>query len=1252
MVDGSGQCYKSHMEFRVLGPLQVVDDGRPIELDRRLLRALLAYLLLHANEAVSAERLVDELWGPTAPRTATASLQNYVSRLRKRLGPDRILLGPAGYLLRVDPERFDLARFERLVAEAHVSPAKQRAELLRAALSLWRGEPLEDLAFEEFAQAEIAQLVERRLTAIEARIDAELELGWGGELIDELEALIAANPLREGLRGQLMLALYRAGRQTDALEAYGDVRRLFRDELGLEPGGELRALEQAILRQDPTLFTSQEARGATPDSRRTVTILFCDLVDSARLATTLDPEAYRELISSYVDAVRGAIHAHGGTVEKFIGNAVMAVFGMPKRREDDALRAVRAAVDVRDAVTRMSTEAERALGVRLTAGIALNTGEVVTAPESEGPRVAGAAVNVAAHLAKWAGANEIVLGGGTRALIRDAVRAEPVDLGEDLDAWRLEELIDGAPLQARRFDAPFVGRDEELHRLQAAFERVREKRACAVVTLVGEAGIGKTRLGRELVASLEHEALVLVGRCVSYGAGATYLPLAEIVRQAAADPSVAGIAELLSGEEDAGPVAQRVAELVGFVDGLAAPGEAFWAVRRLLEAVARDRPLVVALDDVHWAEPTLLDLVEYLGKWAEGPILVLCAARSELLEVRPGWGGPTSTGFVLELGPLPLDEVGALVEELAGGLVARDVQERIAERASGNPLFAEQLLAVVEEAPDLSLRQMPQTVEALIASRLDRLEPGELATLRLASVIGRRFSRAEVRDLGPVEDADLLGLERKGLVHGLEPGSVGVFRFHHVLVRDVAYAGIPKAERAELHERAADSVDRLDGADELVGYHLEQAFAYRRELGRVDGRAGLLALAAGERLSRAGIRAWKRGDAPAAANLLGRATTLLPESNESRSELLCELGVAVWATGDASGAKDVLHEAVQTASARGDRRTELRARLECANVRLFHGEEGADDELLYLAATAVMLFEELGDDRSLGRAWLLVSYLQGGLRCQYAASLEAAERARACSIRAGWPASAQQVPAALFYGPTPVGAAITHCEMLLEEADRLGEAMIFIYLGGLWTMKGRFEEGRVLAGRAEEACGELGMAALRGTTLAPVRAEIEMRAGNPSAAEDILRESCSAFERIGERVHLATQSAQLADALYEQGDYDEAERWTRTAEASTSANDVSAQLSWRAVRAKTRARAGSAGEAESLGRAAVELAEQTDALNHRGRVLLDLAEVLRLDDRVDEASTSVEQALSLFERKENDVSAQRARTLLAELAIA
>jgi len=1230
------------MEFRILGPLEVVEDGRLIPLDRRLSRALLAYLLLHANEPVSGERLVDQLWGEAAPKTALASLQNYVSRLRKSLGPEKLVLEAGGYVLHVDPERFDLTRFDRLVAEAEDAPAKERAELLHAAIGLWRGEPLEDLALEEFAQAEIAQLSERLLTAIENRIDADLELGSGAELVDELDGLIATHPLRERLRGQLMLALYGAGRQADALDAYREARRILQDELGLEPSEELRSLERRILEQDPALLTAPPAR-VPIESRRTVTVLFCDVVDSTRLATALDPEAYRRLMSSYYDAARRAIEAHGGAVEKFIGDAVMALFGVPELHEDDTLRAVRAAIDVRDAIE--SLDAEHAVHVR----IAVNTGEVVTSVEGEGPRVTGAAVNVAAHLEKGAAPNEIVLGEKTHELVRDAVRANPVDLGDGLRAYRLDELIGDAQPVTRRFDAPLVGRKRELRRLRTAFQRTRKEQSCVVATVVGEAGIGKTRLAREFVASAKQDARVLVGRCVSYGAGATYLPIAELVRQAAPDASVAGIASLLAGEDDAEQVAQRVAEVIGVAEGPAAPGESFWAIRRLLEVLARERPLVVALDDVHWAEPTLLDLVEYLGEWADGPILVLCLARRELLEQRTGWGGPTSTGFVVELEPLETKDVAALLHELAGGPVAPDIQERIVERAGGHPLFAEQLLALAAEAPDVSLDKAPPTIEALIASRLDRLDPRELDVLRRASIIGRLFSRTELEDLAPVEDADLRSLERRALVHPTE--AEHGFRFHHVLVRDVAYRGIPKAERAELHERVANNLDRRDGADEIIGYHLEQAYTYRVELARIDEHARELAAAGGEHLGRAGIRAWKRADAPAAVNLLRRAVGLL-EDGEARCELLCELGLALRTRGEIAAAQTYLDQAVRLALERHDTRLELRARIELAGIRLF--TEDADvTELLQLASAAIPVLQSSHDDRSLARAWLLVGFTKGQFQCDNTALEEAGSKAAEHYRRAGWSPSTciGTVGGALYDGPRPVGEAIAKCEQLLEahRGDRATEANIFVWLGGLKGMRGEFEDGLSLVDRAQAIHEELGHP-VAGDTCGNVRAGIEILANRIELAEQALRHCCEACIRASEWALLASRAAELADVLYRQSQYDDAGKWTELSRERARPEDLDAQSSWRSVAAKLKARSGMFAEAENLAREAVEIAESTDALNHRGKMFIDLAEVLRCSSRDEAAADAVRKAIALHERKGNVVAADQSRLLLRAAA--
>ena len=1189
------------------------------------MRSLLAYLLLHANERVSSDRLVDEVWGPEPPKTAGASLQNYVSRLRRAIGPELIISQAAGYVLRIDPERFDLTRFERLNAEARGAPARERAEKLRAALSLWRGAALADLAFEPFAQDEISRLEEARLGALEEWLEAELELGAGEELVSELEKLVDEHPLRERFRGQLMRSLYQAGRQADALAAYQDARSVLMDELGLEPSTELRALQHAILQQDPSLGGSRETVLERAPDRRTVSVLFCDLVDSTRLAAELDPEVYRRVMSRYFDTVRAPIERHGGTVEKFIGDAVMAVFGVPELHEDDALRAVRAAADVQAALRDVDD-------VPVQARIGISTGEVhVLSSSAAALHVSGAAASAASQLQERAPPGGVLLADDTYRLVRDAVHAEPVER-----AWRLDEVVPDAPAYARRLDVPLVGRTHELQRLQSAFEGVRQDQHCRVVTVVGEAGIGKTRLAREFVASVREEAKVLVGRCVSYGEGATYLPIAEIVKAAASKPSVGGIRELLEAEEDADAVAERVAELIGIAESPAAPGEAFWAVRRLLESLGRDGPVVIVLDDIHWAEPTLLDLVEYLGEWAEGPILALCLARADVLETHPGWAGPTSTGFLIDLEPFPQETLGRLVQQLSPAPLDQQVQARVVEHAGGNPLFAEQLLALAAEAPELIFDKPPGTVEALLASRLDRLDPPELGVLRCAAVVGRHFSRAELEDLSPHEDTDrhLLSLTDQSLVHRAQD----FFRFHHVLVRDVAYRGIPKSDRAELHELAGRGLDRRNGADELVGYHFEQAFRYLTELGKSDAHALEVAEKAAGCLGNAGIRAWKRADVPAAVNLLSRAVKLTPDAHA----LSCELALALNVRGDRTRAQKLLADLAETA----DAQVALRAELEWTYLQSLEEPDRAAD-LLQAATAAIPILEQAADDRGLGRAWYCVAHVRGGFYCEYAAMEDAAERVMACYRRSGWSqsAAADLLGLALYFGPRPVDEGLSRLMQLSDStggdrATEATEANAATWLACLEAMRGNFDLARAHVENARSLYRDLGLMSAVVDACGRALGAIELLADRPEIAERQLRDACAHLQELQQTSVLATRGAELAVALFEQGLYDDAAGWVRLARDCAGHDDLDAALTRQPVEAKILARLGDLPAAERLARANVELVARTDALNRHAEALLALAEVLELGGREQEAREQVSRALALYEQKGNLAAAR------------
>jgi DNA-binding SARP family transcriptional activator len=1233
------------LEFRILGPIEALRDGEPVSLPRKKQRALLALLVLHAGEVVSTDQLIEELWAGKPPATAKDALQNYVSQLRKALGAEVIVTRDPGYVLEAAPEQVDIGRFERLVAEARETEgAGPRADLLRQALSLWRGTPLADLAYEAFTGLEAARLEELRAAARDNLVDAELELGRGAELIAELEATVAERPFEERPRGQLMLALYRSGRQAEALDAYQQARQTLVEELGLDPSPALRELEQAMLRQDPALEAPLAAPLVPEERRKTVTILFADVVESTELADALDPEALRGVLDGYFAACRRAIERHGGTVEKFIGDAVMAVFGVPASHEDDALRSVRAAVEMRHAVAALSEALERDQGLRLDLRIGLNTGEVYVGDPHGAGLVTGSAVNVAKRVEQAAPSGSIMLGAGTLELVRDAVRVRAVKprTKTALTAFRLLELIEGAPAIARYLEAPLVGREAELERLTDAFEEAKREPPSQVITVIGEPGIGKTRLANELIARVG-EARVLTGRCVAYGEGATYLPLREMVEGV-------DIEKALEGDDDAQLVAQRVLEVLGLAEGTAPAGEGTWAVRRLVEALGRERPLVLLFEDVHWAEPTLLDLIEQLAERATGPILILCIARPELLDDRPAW-----TERALTLEPLAADESVELLASLPGGeQLTEEARKRIVLIAAGNPLFAEQLFAyVAERGPDV-LDDVPPSVEALLESRLDLLQPDERSLLQRAAIVGREFAHRALAGLAPTEAAalstHLFELVRKGLIRP-EPGEEEAFRFHHVLVRDVAYNGLPKTDRARLHERFADWLgEESDAPDEIVGYHLEQAYRYRAEIGPVDRGAKQLAADAGTRLGSAGMRAWKRSDVPATINLLGRATSLLPEGGR-RSELLCELGIAFVAAGEKERAEGVL----QSAEGAKQPALQLWARMELARVILGEKPQETGAELLELAEAAVPALEAVSDHRGLGRAWLLAGYVQGGIRGRHSAWLAAAERALVHYREADWPVATclQQIALALYYGSTPAAVAIERCQALLDDepSESIGQANLLALLGGLEAMAGRIDDGRRMADRAAALYADFGHHASIATWCDPVRADLELLSGDNVRAEQALRSACDSLERHGDLGTYSTRAAELADVFYRQSRYEDARTWTEIAQTHAGEDDLTVQPIWRSVRAKLFARNGEVAEAELLLREAIEFVDRSECLNRRAKVRMDLAEVLRLGARETECATAGQEAIDLYLQKGNIAAAEQARVLLAEPAV-
>src|SRR5918912_1684702 len=464
---------------------------------------------------------------------------------------------------------------------------------------------------------------------------------------------------------------------------------------------------------------------ATPERRKTATILFCDVSGSTALGERLETESVREMMLRYFDEMRVALERHSGVVEKFIGDAVMAVFGVPVAHEDDALRAVRAATDMLARLDELNDEFEGRFGSRIGLRIGINTGEVVAGDVSMGETfVSGDPVNVAARLEQTAGVGEVLLGELTWRLARQEVRAEPVEplalkgKQKPVPAYRLLGLADGPPDRAARAGSTLVGREGELASLHRELDAAVTERGCRLVTIIGEPGMGKSRLVEEFLGSRRPGTRLLRGRCLSYGEGITYWALGEIVRSAArldkgdaAATAREGLGALLAASEDAEAVTGLLVQAIGLERGSGATGEIAWAARRLVEAIAREQPLVVAIEDLHWAEPALLDLVEQLAALAHGPILVLCTSRPELLETRPEW-----PGTILRLEPFSDREALRLVR--GAGLDA-EFERRVLEAAAGVPLFVEELLAlVVEEGLSLDEFSIPPTIDALLAERL------------------------------------------------------------------------------------------------------------------------------------------------------------------------------------------------------------------------------------------------------------------------------------------------------------------------------------------------------------------------------------------------------------------------------------------------------------------------------------------------------------------------------------------------------
>jgi class 3 adenylate cyclase/tetratricopeptide (TPR) repeat protein len=1019
---------------------------------------------------------------------------------------------------------------------------------------------------------------------------------------------------------------------------------------------------------------SDAARG---EVRKTVTVLFCDVTGSTSLGEQLDPESLRSLMSRFFQEMEAVLERHGGTVEKYIGDAVMAVFGIPAVHEDDPLRAVRAASEMREALAALNKELERDRGLTIASRIGVNTGTVVAGDDTARQSlVTGDAVNVAARLEQAAGPGEILIGASTMQLVGDATVVEPVEpltvkgKSATVTAFRLVEVAPEGPGVSRRLDARMVGRERELTALREAFARAERERSCVLATVMGAPGVGKSRLVRELLARLRDAATVVRGRCLSYGDGITYWPIVEMLTDVAGVADADGPGEirskveaLLGDGKDAAIASDRLAEFLGLAGATASPEETHWAIRKLFEALAAERPLVAVFEDIHWAEPGLLDLIEHVAAWTrDAPILLVCPARPELKDVRPDWGGlDTATTVLLE----PLSQDGS--HELIAGLLGRSdipaiVESRVMEAAEGNPLFLEQMVAMLVDddlirvdedgwvvAGDLTELTVPPTIAGLLEARLDGLSSEEQRVIERGSIEGRVFHWGSVSDLSSdLSPADvgrhLMALSRRDLI-GPEQALFGgsqAFRFRHALIRDAAYERIPKRTRSDLHEGHARWLERVAGErlsefEEVLAYHLEQAVRLRSELGPLDDHGRGLAAEAVARLASGGRRALARGDHVAAIKLFDRAVALLDPEDPSRPDLLVRIGRSSQESGDLERARSALDQALEASSRRDDRGLEIRARLARLQLLWLSAPEGVTAQMDREAKVAIPILEELGDDEGLALAW--GSLCQVGLMWGHASDIDAAsERAFFHAERAGDRAVIAEAATWRMAGPV-LGSVHPHDAIERAEwarasvpADRFVEALAEIHQGDCAGQLGLFDEGRSKHRRGEEILRDLGNALWLGG-ISTNAAGLEVLAGNLDAAEGWLRQGMEKLGSIGELGFRSTEAINLAHVLCLQGRYGEAADMIDVSDSLGATDDLVNQVVGRSVRARVLAHEGRIAEATALAEEAASMTEGVDFWDTVMSAYETVGEVYLAAGRTEDARRAYGRALVVCERK-------------------
>jgi class 3 adenylate cyclase/tetratricopeptide (TPR) repeat protein len=971
--------------------------------------------------------------------------------------------------------------------------------------------------------------------------------------------------------------------------------------------------------------------GGTPlGARKIVTALFCDIAGSTALGEGLDPELLHDLISRYFDDISATIERHGGTVQKFAGDAVLAAFGIPQLHEDDALRAVRAAAEIQ---ARLPALAER-VGVQLRLRTGINTGLVLS---DLGRTLAmGDAVNVAARLEQAAAPGEILIGAETLRLVHDAVEVEPLEpltlkgKSEPVPAFRLLRVDPAAPGLARRFDIPLVDRQRELQLVRAAWEAVLAASDCRLFTVLGTAGVGKSRLVAELFAQVGGAATTLSGSCLPYGEGITFWPVIEA---------------LMAAGDEAQPVIERLSR-----GGTATPEELFWEVRKLLESLARGRPLILHVDDLQWAEPMLLELLDHVVDLSdEAPILVLCTARPELLDEHPKWGSATLRRHSVLLTPLPSSDCETLLGHLDDQL-SRDTRVRIIRTSEGNPLFLQEMALLAREHGAVDV---PPSIQALLAARLEHLSAAERELLERGAVEGQVFHRSAVTALAGATDVEsqLAALVRKDLIRPhptVVPGDQA-FRFRHLLIRDAAYERLPKATRADLHERYARWLERsaveFVELDEIAGWHLEQAARNERELRRVVKTA--VGRSAAEHLYAAGRRAGRRSDAAAARNLLERALDVVPEGDSFGTRIRVDLAEQLLEIGELDRADRLL------ISVEGDQDVAGAAALNRLEWQVHARPREAGKQIASRLPAMLQQLGHAGDERGIARAHMLAFWMHWTANQATLAAEEvrlAAEHALAAGdngMRAralGW------YVATLMYGPCDATAMARELDAIArEQPGPYLNAYVDQGRGEVRRLEGRFYDARRLTMRAMDGFTALGMVTVA-AACAQSLARIELSAGDPTAARAALVRGDVILAEAGERLFRCTVQAMLGRAYEQLGARDEALAAVELAEKLSAPDDAINFAITHDVRARFALARGEPDAAERWSRSGVEHACRTDWLDVQAEARFGLARVLLACGGVTEAGTEADAARELFVAKGNRPGTGAALALLGEIS--